>query len=150
MYPDRQVTDFIGANFMPVRIHIKDNAEEFKKLGARYGARWTPTLLVIDHEGVERHRIEGFVPKEELLGQLALGLAHSAFARTEFTDAERRFRDVVARYPGTDAGPEALYWAGVSQYKATGDGAALASTATAFQKQYPDTIWAKKASVWGS
>lgn len=44
--------------------------------------------------------------------------------------------------------PEALYWAGVSRYKATNDAAALAGTADAFARRYQDSVWAKKASVW--
>ena len=48
----------------------------------------------------------------------------------------------------TDAAPEALYWAGVARYKATGDAAALAETAAEFANRYQDSAWAKKASVW--
>jgi hypothetical protein len=55
---------------------------------------------------------------------------------------------VVADYPDTEPAAQALYWAGVSRYKATKDGAALAETANAFAVRYTDTSWAKKASVW--
>lgn len=44
--------------------------------------------------------------------------------------------------------PEALYWAGVSKYKASGDPGALARTAEAFRTRFTDSPWAKKASVW--
>ena len=43
---------------------------------------------------------------------------------------------------------EALYWAGVAKYKATGDAAALGETAEAFSTRFRDSPWAKKASVW--
>jgi hypothetical protein len=56
---------------------------------------------------------------------------------------------VVERHPQSDAAAEALYWAGVSRYKATNDGAALSETAAAFKTRYTDSTWAKKASVWG-
>jgi TolA-binding protein len=55
---------------------------------------------------------------------------------------------VVERYPDSDAAPEALYWAGVSRYKATGDATALKDTAAAFGTQYRESSWAKKASIW--
>jgi hypothetical protein len=142
--------EFIQQNFIPVRVHIRDNAAEFKRLGAKFGAKWTPTILIIDVSGEERHRIVGFLPAEEYMGQLALGLAHSAFARDDFADAEKRFHEVVDRHSKSEAAAEALYWAGVSRYKATNDGAALSDTAAQFKKRYTETTWAKKASVWGS
>jgi hypothetical protein len=144
------VAQFIDDNFLPARVHVKDQAEDYKRFSQRYDTQWTPTLLVIDPEGNERHRIEGFLPAEDLVAQLALGLGHSAFARERWDEAERWFRDVVDRFPDSEAAPEALYWAGVARYKGQGDASALRSTAGAFKQQYQQTSWAKKASVWGS
>lgn len=79
---------------------------------------------------------------------MSLGLAHSAFARGRFAEAEPLFREIVDKYPNSDAAPEALYWAGVSRYKGSGEAAALGDTARAFSSRYTDTSWAKKASVW--
>jgi TolA-binding protein len=106
--------------------------------------------LVIDASGEEQHRIEGFLPADEFLGQLALGRAKAAFAATDFQTAERLFRHVVDQYSNTDAAAEALSWAGVSRYKATADPAALNETARNFRDRYADSTRAKKASVWGS
>jgi tetratricopeptide (TPR) repeat protein len=148
VYTDPAVIQFIDDHFVPVRVHVRDQADEFKRLGEKYNAQWTPTVLVIDSKGEERHRIEGFLPARDFLAQLALGLGHSAFARGDFAEAERWFREVVERYPDSDAAPEALYWAGVARYKATGDAAALRETAQQFQQRYQRTSWATKASVW--
>ncbi len=148
MYSDPRVVTFIQEHFTPVRVHVRENADEFKRLGSRFNAQWTPTTLIVDSEGHERHRIEGFLPADDFLAQLSLGLAQSAFARGKFTEAEPLFRAVVDQYPKTDAAPEALYWAGVSRYKGSGDAAALGDTARAFSTRYTDTSWAKKASVW--
>ena len=139
---------FIQENFIPARVHVKEQANDFKRFGERYNAQWTPTLLVIDPSGTERHRIEGFLPADDLLAQLTLGLGHSAFARQQWDEAERRFREVVDRYPRSESAPEALYWAGVARYKATGDAAALRETAQQFGQRYQGTSWAKKAAVW--
>jgi TolA-binding protein len=149
VYPDPRVVQLVDPNFVPIRVHVKDQADDFKRLGAKFSAQWTPTILVLDSSGEERHRIEGFLPADDFMAQLLLGLAKSAFARGDFADAERRFREIVEKYPSTEAAPEALYWAGVSRYKATNDAAALAETAKAFMQRYQDTSWAKKASVWG-
>jgi thioredoxin family protein len=148
VYTDRRVVRFIEDHFVPLRVHVAGQADEFKRLGATYNTQWTPTVLVIDSTGEERHRVEGFLPANDFLAQLALGLGHSAFARSDFTEAERWFREVVDQYPDTDAAPEALYWAGVARYKATGDAAALRDTAEQFRQRYQGTSWAKKASVW--
>ena len=131
-----------------MRVHVRDQAEEFQKLGERYGAQWTPTTLVIAPDGTERHRVEGFLPAEDLLAQLGLGLAQVAFARGEWDAAERHFRAVADGYPESDGAPEAVYWAGVSRYKATQDGAALGATARELDDKYAGSTWAKKASVW--
>ena len=147
MYSNPQVAEYIKTHFVPVRVHVREQHEEFQRLGARFSAQWTPTILLIDTDGVVRHRIEGFLPAEDFLTQLILGLGHAAFAAGQFATAEERFRDVVDQHGFADAAPEALYWAGVARYKAGGDATVLKETANAFEK-YPDSAWAKKASVW--
>jgi TolA-binding protein len=149
VYSDPAVARYITDQFEPVRVHVREQSDEYKRLGERYNVQWTPTILVLDPEGEERHRIEGFLPVDEFLSQVALGLAKSAFHRQDYAEAERRFREIVDRFPSTDAAPEALYWAGVSKYKGSGDANALRATAAAFRDRYQDTTWAKKASVWG-
>ena len=131
-----------------MRVHAREHADEFRTLGERYGAQWTPTTLVLDADGTERHRVEGFLPADDMLGQLGLGLGQLAFAHGDWSSAERHFRAVADGYPDSDAAPEAVYWAGVSRYKATQDPAALDSTARHLDERYAGSTWAKKASVW--
>ena len=149
MWPDPRVVKFVNENFIPARVHVKDDSALFQKYGEKYSAQWTPTVLALDPDGVERHRIEGFLPNDDFLAQLMLGSAQIAFAQQEWGEAERRFREIVDTLPDTDAAPEALYWAGVAPYKGTHDGSSLKATARAFKERYQDTTWAKKASVWG-
>ena len=149
MWPDERVVRFVNESFLPARVHVKDDPQEFKRYAERYQAPWTPTILLLDPDGVAHYRIEGFLPAEDLLAQLMLGRARLAFDQLQWAEAERRFKEIVERFPQTDAAAEALYWAGVAPYKATGDPAWLKRTAQAFQQRYQDTPWAKKASVWG-
>lgn len=95
---------------------MKEQAEDFKRFGERFSAQWTPTILILDPDGVERHRIEGFLPADDFLAQLMLGLGHAAFKREDWKEAERRFREVLERFPDGETAPEALYWAGVARY----------------------------------
>jgi hypothetical protein len=148
VYPDPRVAEFLAKTFVPVRVHVKNNAEEYKRLGERFSVLWTPTVLIVDPSGTERHRIEGFLPADDFLAQLMLGRAKSAFAQGQFGEAEKAFRAILEQFPGSEAAPEAQYWAGVSAYKATGDAASLGATAKAFDKTYSDSSWAKKASIW--
>ena len=129
-----------------MRIHVKDPGAPAAM--ERFAAQWTPTTLVLDPDGRERHRIEGFLPPDDFLAQLRLGLGQLAMSSSRFIDAEREFDQVVKELPDSDAAPEAQYWRGVSKYKGTNDAAALKETADAFKKRYGDSTWAKKASIW--
>ena len=148
MYSDPRVVELVTRHFNPVRVHVKENAEAFAQLGDRYNAQWTPTILITDDTGAERHRIEGFLPADDFLSQMSLGLAKAAFARKDYAAAERLYRNVVEQFPASEAAPEAQYWTGVSRYRATNDAAALKATADAFTQRYQDSTWATKSSVW--
>jgi TolA-binding protein len=148
VWPDERVVRFVTENFIPARVHVKDDAEAFKRYGQQYSAQWTPTVLELDPNGEESHRVEGFLPADDLLAQLMLGRAHIDFKQQKWAEAEKRFREIVEKLPNTDAAAEALYWAGVSRYKATNNTAALKETAKAFTQQYKDSSWAKKSTVW--
>jgi TolA-binding protein len=106
-------------------------------------------VIIADPHGTERYRFEGFLPVEEFLPQVKFGLAKAAFAAGDFTRAEALFREIVSEQPNADVAAEALYWAGVAKYKGSGDPTSLAETARAFKSRYADSVWAKKASIWG-
>lgn len=143
MYPDPKVASLVTENFIPARAHVKENQAAFE----RFNAQWTPTILVLDAKGTERHRIEGFLPADDFSAQLRIGLAHAARLSGNFADAETRYRELAGG--NDDVAAESLYWAGVSRYKATNDANALGETAKAFKERFADSAWAKKSSVWG-
>lgn len=134
----------ISANFIPVSAHIKEQPQTFE----RFKAQWTPTQLVLDADGVERHRIEGFLPVDDFIAQLELGLAKLAFEQKKYDEAQRLFRAICDRRSKAGAAPEACYWAGVSGYKATNAADSLKATAKLLKERYPDSEWSRKASVW--
>ena len=110
---------------------------------------WTPAVLIFSPEGVERFRIEGYLPNDEFRAHLELGLARVAFTKKKWADAEELYKGILQHHPDAAAAAEAEYWAGVSRYKATQDHTALGRTAQQFKEKYQDSVWAKKASVWG-
>jgi thioredoxin-related protein len=72
----------------------------------RFDANWTPTILVLDSKGIERHRIEGYLPKDEFEAQLEMGLGRVAFKEMRWPDAERIYGEVVEKFPKTSSVPE--------------------------------------------
>jgi TolA-binding protein len=105
-------------------------------------------VLILDSNGVERHRIEGYLPNDEFRAQLEMGLARVAFMNKNWADAERRYAEVLDRYPNSKVAPEALYWKGVSHYKATNDHTVLGELPQQFEQKYPDSVWALKTAAW--
>jgi hypothetical protein len=127
-----------------VEAHIKEHPAYFH----RFDAVWTPTVLVLDSNGVERLRIEGYLPKMEFRAQLEMGLARVAFMHKQWADAEQKYAQVIERYPESKAAPEAIYWRGVSHYKQTNDHTVLGDVPDQLNEKYADSVWALKASVW--
>jgi TolA-binding protein len=109
---------------------------------------WTPTVLILDWNAEERFRLEGYLPKDEFRAQLELGLARVAFMNKDWATAEQRYAQLLDRYPNSHAAPEALYWKGVSNYKATNDHMVLGELPDQFKQKYPDSTWALKTLAW--
>ena len=105
-------------------------------------------MLVMDPNGNERLRIEGYLPKDEFRAHLEMGLARITFMRKQWEEAERRYAQIVEHYPDSKVAPEAVYWKGVSQYKRTNDHNALGEVPKLLNETYSDSVWAVKASVW--
>jgi hypothetical protein len=129
---------------VPLEAHIKEHPAYFH----RFDVSWTPTVLILDSNGVERFRLDGYLPKDEFRAQLELGLAHVAFMSKHWADAESRFAAVLEKFPESKSAPEALYWKGVSHYKATNDHTVLGELPGQFRDKYPDSIWALKTLAW--
>jgi hypothetical protein len=129
-----------------VEAHIKEHPAWFH----RFDVSWTPTVLLMDSGGVERYRIEGYLPRPEFRAELQLGIGRVAFKLKKWADAEKAFADVVQQFPTSSVAPEAEYWAGVSQYQRTHDHAILASTGKRLAEKYPGSVWTQKGSVWVS
>jgi Tetratricopeptide repeat len=138
------VSGFINENFVALEAHIKEHPAYFH----RFDAVWTPTVLVLDSGGKERFRIEGYLPKEEFRAHLEMGRARAAFMSKRWAEAERRYAEVLERYPDSKVAPEALYWRGVSHYKATNDHTVLGELPAQFKEKYPDSLWALKTAAW--
>ena len=100
---------------------------------------------MLDENGKERHRIEGYLPKDEFAAQLMLGLARVAFMQKKWADAEKLYDEILLKYPNSNAAPESVYWKAVCHYKSTNDHTVLGEVPKTLQQKYPNSIWVKKA-----
>jgi hypothetical protein len=107
-------------------------------------------VLVLSPKGVERFRIEGYLPREEFRPGLEMGLARVAVMSKRWDEAERWYSHIVDGHADSSWCPEAIYWRGVSRYSASHDPAPLGQTAEELMQRFPESIWAKSASVWAA
>jgi len=105
-------------------------------------------VVLLDSEGREQSRIEGYLPNEDFFGTLENGLGRIAFVHKKYADADRWYSDVAARFSGSYAAPEAMYWRAVAHYKATNDHTVLGKVAEELRRAHPSSIWASKAIPW--
>lgn len=105
-------------------------------------------MLLLDSEGKEQVRLEGYLPNGDFLAALESGLGRIAFVHKEYPDAERWYGDVATRFSQTHSVPGAIYWRAVAHYKATNDHTVLGKVAEDLRAQYPASVWAAKAIPW--
>ena len=142
-FPDPAVVDFVTYNLIPLRIPADD-----PELGPRYKVKWTPTLLLLDSDGVEHYRTLGFYPPEELIPSLLLGMGKASFNRPDRPAACDCFEKILANYPASSLAPEAVYLNGVSRYIETRDVANLISIYDRLATDYPDSRWLTRADPY--
>ena len=102
----------------------------------------------MDSDGVERYRIEGYLPKDWFHARLEMALARIDFMKKKFADAEKIYAGVIERHANTSAAPEAIYWRAVCKYKATNDHTVLGPAAEELSQKYPGDEWTLKSGPW--
>jgi len=102
----------------------------------------------MDAAGSERYRIEGYLPKKWFRARLEMGLGRVAFMHKKWADAEKTYARVAENYADTTVAVEAIYWRGVSNYKATNDHTVLGGVAKELGEKYPGNEWTLKSLPW--
>ena len=143
-YPDSRVVEFINGRMVPVQMLY--DAQPF---ASTYNIKWTPTMIVLDGEGKEHHRIVGFLPPDEFIPALLLGIGKTAFDKDELDKAMTDFDKVVTAYPRSAAAPEAMYLRGVVQFKKSHQAEPLKEAFEQLKRDYPASEWAKRATPYG-
>jgi len=139
-YPDPKVVQFIRDNMVPIQVLF-----DAQPIATEFNVKWTPTIITLDPEGKEHHRTVGFLPPEELIPSLMLGIAKSDFDQEKFGEALSMLDKLLKEYPRSDSAPEATYHQGVSKYKSTHDAKSLKAAYEKLQAEYPSSEWTKRA-----
>lgn len=142
-FPDPAVVDFVTNNLIPLRIPADD-----PELGPRFKVKWTPTLLILDADGIEHYRTLGFYPPDELIPALLMGMGKASFNRPDRSAACAYFEQIRASYPASSLAPEAVYLYGVSRYIETHDAANLIGIFDRLAADYPDSPWLTRADPY--
>lgn len=139
-YLDEKVVEFTLKNLIPLRV-----AFDSQPLATQFNLKWTPTLITLDSDGKEHQRTVGFLPPEELIPSLLLGIAKSYFNRERFNEALFTLDQILREYDQSDSVPEAIYLRGVCGYKNTHNPRPLKEAYEYLQAKYPSNEWTKRA-----
>jgi phosphoserine aminotransferase len=141
-YPNPEVEQFLAAHFIPVQFNVVEQPEVMEL----FNTPWTPTLIVLDDDGKEHRRSQGYLDPQRFLAEMSMARLQAAIDRQDFTDAPA-LADEARRLTAGDAErePEALYWSSVANYKATSDSGKLLQGWNQLLDQFPQSDWAKKA-----
>jgi len=163
----------LQSSYVFLRLNAEKDADGIA-LRDQHSVRGFPVVLLLNGDGSEFERLEGFLPPESLLQRLkdavndpdSLGNLKAAekrnpadaqvlfqlgiklFNRMEFAEAERRFA-AVAESPAKGAGPgidEALFYQGLSQAMRMQVDTAVA-TLDRLQKEHPGSSLSPRASL---
>jgi thiol-disulfide isomerase/thioredoxin len=119
-YASAWVREFLAESFVVVKFDTSARSAEAKKLSGAAPLLWTPTLLVLDHEGREVRRAVGYLPPQDFAGELELGLGLAALYHSRPGDALERFKRLARGHANAEIASEAAYWAGVAAYRKGG------------------------------
>jgi hypothetical protein len=117
-------------------------------LAERYNVKWTPALYVLDADGVQHHDTVGFMPPEEFIPFVLIGIAKSHFDLGHHKMAHEHFERVVEDYPQSMAAPEAVYLRGVTEYKLTDTVEGLVAAYDVLKERYPSSEWTRRAEPY--
>lgn len=137
-YPAEEVAGYIDEYFVAWRV----NRETETRLLQRFHVNWTPTLVYLDHKGVEHYRTVGYLPPDVMLIYMKLVRAKTFFKTSKYAEAAQLFDAPARERPESEHAPEAIFFRGVALEKATDDSSHLEKTAEELQKRFPDSEWA--------
>jgi TolA-binding protein len=140
------VQDAIESFFEPVQINTQDGTSATAEAVAKFRQVWTPDLRILDTDGTELYRWNGYLPPNEFLAQLLAARAHALLRSGHDGAASDAYQDVLQRFPTSFVAPEAAYYGAVAAYRNSGNPPDLLDNWQRLQSRYPSTEWRTKQS----
>ncbi len=88
-------------------IPFRANTQTFGNLAGNYRIQYTPTVLTVDGDGKEYHRIVGFMDPKEFVPSLMLGVAKANFSNNLGERAIAMLDVLLIEYPTSGIAAEA-------------------------------------------
>ena len=147
-YLDREVADVLNERFVPVLLNARRESEALRMLNRGQSYVFSPVLIVCAPDGRELRRTTGYLSPQAMLLELHIALAVGEMDRARWVEAHRILDEAIARYRHARNVPEAMWWRGVSIYRASGnDLAVLRDAWDPLIAGYRGSIWAEKADI---
>jgi hypothetical protein len=107
---------------------------------------WTPDIRILNHDGYEMYRWDGFLPPPEFMARALCGFARAYLRLKRFDRAEAIYVDVLKRFSTTYAAPEAQYYLGVARYRRDPQSDELLTQWANLRSRYPESEYRVKQS----
>jgi len=143
-YPQPPVVETILAHGVPVQFD-NSNAENNRFLHSIHHI-WTPDIRILNHDGYELYRWDGFLPPAEFMARVLCGYGLAYLRLKRFDRAEAVYVDVLKRFSTTYAAPEAQYYLGVARYRRDPDSDELLTQWANLRSRYPESEYRVKQS----
>ena len=107
---------------------------------------WTPDIRILNHDGYELYRWDGFLPPAEFMARTLCSYGMAYLRLKRFDRAEAVYVDVLKRFSTTYAAPEAQYYLGVARYRRDPQSDELLTQWANLRSRYPESEYRVKQS----
>jgi len=104
--------------------------------------------VILDGEGKEHFRFTGFLPPSEFSAAIILEGAKTELDLQNYDLAIKCFNDVIDKYKGTIAVPQAIFYLGVAGYLSSHDAKKLRAAFDRLTEEFPGSEWTTKATPY--
>lgn len=144
-FPEPAVAGTINNAYVGLQINTKESAA--KPVVERFRQVWTPDLRILDADGFEYYRWNGFLPPFEFLPQMLAAEAHARLRQKKVRAAAELYNEIVERFPTSRVAAEAAYFAAVANYRASEDSKELMKGWEKLRLRFPNSDWRLKQTM---
>ncbi len=147
-YSDEKVQQFLEEEYVPLKSQCfwKERTELMK----RFEVSWTPTFLMHDQAGGVHRKLVGYIPVDDFLAQLKFGKGMVFFEKERHEEALKWFRRAAEEHPNAGVVPEAVFFAGVAEYRKTHAAGALRRAYDTLSEKYPGSEYTRRAQPYST